>query len=31
MSDADRNYWMSADEAIACGLCHRVIKSVEDL
>ena len=30
-SDTDRNYWMNADEAIAYGLCHRVIKSVEDL
>ncbi len=30
-TDTDRNYWMNADEAIAYGLCHRVIKSVEDL
>ena len=29
--DTDRNYWMNADEAIAYGLCHRVINSVLDL
>ena len=29
--DTDRNYWMNAEEAIAYGLCHRVIKSVKDL
>ena len=31
VSDTDRNYWMNAEEAIAYGLCHKVIKSVEDL
>jgi len=31
VTDTDRNYWMNADEAIAYGLCHRVIKSVKDL
>ena len=31
VNDTDRNYWMSADEAIAYGLCHRVIKSIKDL
>ena len=31
VNDTDRNYWMSADEAIAYGLCHRVVKSAEDL
>ena len=30
-TDTDRNYWMNAEEAIAYGLCHKVIKSVEDL
>lgn len=29
--DTDRNYWMGADEAIAYGLCDRVIRSVKDL
>ncbi|MGH3266623.1 MAG: ATP-dependent Clp protease proteolytic subunit [Trebonia sp.] len=29
--DTDRNYWMSAEEAIAYGLVDRVIRSVEDL
>ena len=31
VNDTDRNYWMSADEAIAYGLCHKVIKSLKDL
>ena len=29
--DTDRNYWMSAEEAIAYGMLSRVIKSVKDL
>ena len=29
-NDTDRNYWMTADEAIAYGLCDRVIKSAKD-
>ena len=28
--DTDRNYWMNADEAIAYGLCTRVIRSAKD-
>ena len=31
VNDTDRNYWMSAEEAIAYGLCHKVIKSITDL
>ena len=31
VTDTDRNHWMNAEEAIAYGLCHRVIKSVKDL
>ncbi len=30
VNDTDRNYWMTADEAIAYGLCDRIIKSVKD-
>ncbi len=29
--DTDRNYWMSADEAIAYGLCARVVTSAKEL
>ncbi|MBV8615518.1 MAG: ATP-dependent Clp protease proteolytic subunit [Acetobacteraceae bacterium] len=29
--DTDRNYWMSAEEAIAYGMVSRVIRSVEEL
>ena len=29
--DTDRNYWMSAEEAIAYGMVSRVIESLEDL
>jgi ATP-dependent Clp protease protease subunit len=30
-TDTDRNYWMNADEAIAYGLCDRVIKTPAEL
>jgi len=29
--DTDRNYWMSAEEAIAYGMVGRVITSAKDL
>jgi len=29
--DTDRNYWMSAEEAVAYGMVSRVIRSVEEL
>jgi len=29
--DTDRNYWMSAEEAIAYGMCDRVVQSLKDL
>jgi ATP-dependent Clp protease protease subunit len=29
--DTDRNYWMSAEEAIAYGMVERVISSLADL
>ncbi len=29
--DTDRNYWMSATEAIEYGLAHKVIASIDDL
>ena len=29
--DTDRNYWMSAEEAIAYGMLSRVIRSLADL
>lgn len=29
--DTDRNYWMSAEEAVAYGLVHRIISSAADL
>ena len=29
--DTDRNYWMSAEEAIAYGLCGRVVNSLKDV
>ena len=31
IDDTDRNYWMGADEAIAYGMCDRVINSGKDL
>ncbi len=31
VNDTDRNYWMNAQEAIAYGLCHHVIKSIDEL
>ena len=31
IDDTDRNYWMGADEAIAYGMCDRVINSVKEL
>ncbi|GAC1346935.1 MAG: ATP-dependent Clp protease proteolytic subunit [Acetobacteraceae bacterium] len=29
--DTDRNYWMSAEEAIAYGMCDRIITSAKEL
>ena len=29
--DTDRNYWMSAEEAIAYGMCDRVVQTAKDL
>jgi ATP-dependent Clp protease protease subunit len=29
--DTDRNYWMSAEEAIAYGMCDRIVQSAKDL
>ncbi len=29
-TDTDRNYWMSAEEAIAYGLVSRVVNSAKD-
>ena len=29
--DSDRNYWMSAEEAIAYGMTARIIKSAAEL
>jgi ATP-dependent Clp protease protease subunit len=29
--DTDRNYWMNVDEAIAYGMCSRMITSSHDL
>ena len=29
--DTDRNYWMSAEEAIAYGMCDRIVKSTKEL
>lgn len=31
IDDTDRNYWMSAEEAIAYGMCDRIIQSTKDL
>src|SRR3954447_11765476 len=31
VEDTDRNYWMSAEEAIAYGMCDRVVQSAKDL
>jgi ATP-dependent Clp protease protease subunit len=31
VDDTDRNYWMSADEAIAYGMCDRIIHSTKEL
>lgn len=30
-SDTERNYWMSAAEAIEYGLAHKIIRSIEEL
>jgi ATP-dependent Clp protease protease subunit len=30
-NDTDRNYWMSAEEAIAYGLCSRIVASANDV
>ncbi len=29
--DTDRNYWMSAEEAIAYGLCSRIVSSAKEI
>ena len=29
--DTDRNYWMSAEEAIAYGMVSRVVSTMRDL
>ena len=29
--DTDRNYWMSAEEAVAYGMCDRIIQSAKEL
>jgi ATP-dependent protease ClpP protease subunit len=29
--EADRNYWMSASEAIDYGLAYKIVHSIEDL
>ena len=29
--DTDRNYWMTAEEAIAYGMCDRIIMTAKDL
>jgi ATP-dependent Clp protease protease subunit len=29
--DTDRNYWMSAEEAIAYGMCDRIVQSTREL
>ena len=29
--DTDRNYWMSAEEAIAYGMCDRIVRSAKEL
>ena len=31
VKDTDRNYWMNAEEAIAYGLCSKVIRSAQEL
>lgn len=31
VEDTDRNYWMSAEEAVAYGMCDRIVQSVKDL
>jgi ATP-dependent Clp protease, protease subunit len=30
-NDTDRNYWMSASEAIDYGLAYKIVRSIEDL
>ncbi len=30
-NDTERNYWMSAQEAIEYGLAHRIIRSIDEL
>jgi ATP-dependent protease ClpP protease subunit len=29
--DTDRNYWMSASEAIDYGLAYKIVRSIEEL
>ena len=29
--DLNRDFWLTADEAVEYGLCHRVVKSLDDL
>ncbi len=31
VEDTDRNYWMGAEEAIAYGMCDRIIRSTKEL
>ena len=31
VEDTDRNYWMSAEEAVAYGMCDRIVQSTKDL
>ena len=31
VDDTDRNYWMSAEEAVSYGMCDRIIQSAKDL
>ncbi|MBV8915282.1 MAG: ATP-dependent Clp protease proteolytic subunit [Acetobacteraceae bacterium] len=31
VDDTDRNYWMSAEEAVAYGMCDRIVQSVKEL
>ena len=29
--DTERNYWMSASEAVEYGLAHKIVRSIEEL
>lgn len=31
VDDTDRNYWMSAEEAVAYGMCDRIVQSAQEL